>query len=418
MPNRINDSAFKKKSTVFETNGVVFKTNNFYSLLTLSNLFKPTQSNPILFYYLNSNFKPLSNHYNQWLNDSDWNTKIPINAIKFVDLNYTNLNESNKYDFDMYDIFSSLQTHSLKHVNNLSKKEFVLYVTSDIIVGPKVLTCFTKDYSVPASSDQVNYNKRFYTSVNKLREEMASECYLSLHNTNQLSYYSFLYNMETIHKMSDFSGMLIVKLDDQTKTKKEFETISIKKRLDESLVSRENVYKCTYKSDLYKFDSLDGSRSINLFENTFCVFGFELNTYEPPYLQNIFFDSYSNVNYLDKMLRKMLYGQAETFGYGFKRGNEPNIPNVVHLLWFGDKFKTMKFIEYLSLKSILNVLKPDKVRIHGDNKPACDLWKELSANPKIEWVERKRPLFKYGQDFSQSPIQVNSFSRVKTKNEE
>jgi hypothetical protein len=67
----------------------------------------------------------------------------------------------------------------------------------------------------------------------------------------------------------------------------------------------------------------------------------------------------------------------------------------------------MKLIEYLCVKSILHVIKPEKVRIHGDVKPPSsdDYWKELSANPSIEWVQIDRPVSRYGQNFSDSPIQ-------------
>ena len=54
----------------------------------------------------------------------------------------------------------------------------------------------------------------------------------------------------------------------------------------------------------------------------------------------------------------------------------------------------------------MRVLRPERIYIHGDIKPRSDeLWNELSADPVIQWVHMDRPVFKYGQNFTDSPIQ-------------
>ena len=65
------------------------------------------------------------------------------------------------------------------------------------------------------------------------------------------------------------------------------------------------------------------------------------------------------------------------------------------MIWFADGPRPLKFIEYLCLKSILLVIKPDIIRVHGDNKPIGDYWNELNQlTNKIEWVQRERSLIK------------------------
>jgi hypothetical protein len=406
IPNRVNDSAWKKA----DEDGVVFKTYNYYSLLIISSLLKPSKKNPIMFYYLNDQFKPLSNHYNRWLNDTFWREKIPIESVKFINLNYQwNITtKTNKFNFDMYDIFENvLYPNSLKNIPNLDKKEYLLFLTSDVIIGPKLLTCFSRDFSDhTVMNENDESSKIFNLNIQSLRENISKDCFLKLNNNYQdLSVYSFLYKMDTIHNPKDFSGILVVKLNNSTKfNNKRFINNSNTFSLH-NLVTKDNIYKCTYKTELLKVNLTE---FITTYENSFCIFGYELNTYEPPNIQSIFFDNANRPNYMEKLLRNKIFGFSEQIEYKMQNDELDNIfkiPNIVHMIWFGEEFRKMKYIEYLSLKSILTVLKPDKVKIHGDNQPVCDLWKELIKHPKVEWINMKRPIKKYNQDFSNSPIQ-------------
>lgn len=66
----------------------VFKRTNFYSLLLLARLFKPSPTNRLLFFYTNRTGQPRSNHYNRWLADPFWTKAIGLENIKFVELKY------------------------------------------------------------------------------------------------------------------------------------------------------------------------------------------------------------------------------------------------------------------------------------------------------------------------------------------
>ena len=354
----------------------VFKLNHYYSLLMLSKLYKPSKNDRILFYYINDSGKPTSNHYNRWLNDSSWNRKLPLSSIKFIKIDHEyNLR---KHDFNMYDIISKIKLDCVKRFDTY--KEFYLLTTSDIIVGPKLYTCFTPDMTSSAQANNI-------INLDSIRTNMPNECFKALNpnkNEHSENVYSFLYRLDAIHNQKDFSGILI------------WNRNYIETSFDHSLVNQFNVYKCVYKNDIFRPDGM--------YENSFCLFGYELNIYEPPMLQHLFLNKENN--YLYQSLRYHLYGNLNPVSYTkIENKSNPKIPNIVHLIWFNERYKGLKFIEYLCLKSILEVLKPDKVRIHGDNKPQCELWKEISKNKKIEWVQMERPLFKYGQNFTSSPIQ-------------
>lgn len=161
-----------------------------------------------------------------------------------------------------------------------------------------------------------------------------------------------------------------------------------------------NIYKCHYRQDIVPSSSMatsnrGGARTFTSkpdleYAQTYCIFGYESAMYEPPILQSIFFP---RGNYFAQLMRTWLYESSMPIEY--KQTVEPVVPNVVHLIWFGQKFKGLKFIEYLCLKSILSVLQPDKVKIHGDVEPDCDLWHKIKRHPKIEWVHLDRPIIRY-----------------------
>lgn len=155
-----------------------------------------------------------------------------------------------------------------------------------------------------------------------------------------------------------------------------------------------NNFKCHYKQDVINLPAS------NDYATSFCVFGYELNTQDIPAIESIGTIS----NYFNRIIRKYVYGKDKLLKYGTKK--KAAIPNIVHLIWFSDVPRRLKFIEYLCLKSILSVLKPDKVRIHGDIKPIGADWNQiLNSSDRIEWVDLKRTFYKYGQNFSGSPVQ-------------
>ena len=378
MPSReytVND--LRKK------NGTVFKLHHFYSLLSLVKLFNPNRTNRILFYYLTEFGQPISNHYNQWLDDPHWHNKIGLYNIKFISIDYQLENS----ELNLYKILSQIRKDSVRYFDAISNKKYILYVTSDVIVGPKIFSCFTKN----KATDHLELDQ---SSFIWLREKLVNDCHTLLSSANFFpNYFSFLFKINMIHKKYDLSGILIQRIDndenlhDEAKFQNELENIH---------VNNNNNFKCHYKSNI--FNSQSGS--LDSYENAYCIFGFELSPYDTPYLQNIFFSN----DYFSGFIRHGLYSFENPIIY--KKSEEKFfIPNVVHLVWFSDTKRKLKFIEYLCLKSILVVLQPEKIRIHGDNQPNCDYWRELSKNSKIEWVQRERNYFKFGQNFTNSPIQ-------------
>lgn len=355
-------------------NGTVFQLHHFYSLLLLTKLFKSSSTNRALFYYVNDSGKPVSNHYNRWLDDKDWLEKIGSNNIKFIKLNYS---PNDNDGINMYDLITRIKFDSLNHLDNLAFKKHVIISTSDILVGPKLLTCFSKDLFV-------NNLESSLINTHTVRAKMTSECYDSIHKND---YFSFLYKIESIHKANDFSGLFIWKLNDSIKTESEF-----KNSLLDHHVTTFNNYKCHYKRDIINADL----NSLNSYENSFCVFGFEINAYDIPKLEDIFFKQ----NYMNELIRKYIFNSSDLVNYEKRKNDSIEIPNVVHLIWFADGSRPLKFIEYLCLKSILLVIKPDKIKIHGDTKPIGDYWNELvTYSDKIQWIQRERNLHKVIQSF-------------------
>ena len=144
----------------------VFKLNNFYSLLTLAKLFNASPSDRILFYYIDQDHaRPASTHYNQWLNDSFWTAKIALEAVKFVPYRIRSNNQSNNsknnisaIDYDLFEISNRIRKHAMSEFDRMSEKKRFLFVTSDVILGPRILTCFSKDSTVDR---EVSKDKNF-----------------------------------------------------------------------------------------------------------------------------------------------------------------------------------------------------------------------------------------------------------------
>jgi hypothetical protein len=187
-----------------------------------------------------------------------------------------------------------------------------------------------------------------------------------------------MYKLEITHRTNDFSGILI--------WNRHFNA-SLNASL---LISTYNIYKCHYKQDIIPSKETPPQHELE-YAQTYCIFGYESSLFETPALQSLFS---TKRNYFAALMRSWLYGNSNPISYR-QNVREAKIPNVVHLIWFGQRFKGLKFIEYLCLKSILYVLKPDKVKIHGDIEPGCELWKSIKQNSKVEWVHLDRPLIRY-----------------------
>ena len=356
------------------TNGSIFKLHHFYSLLLLAKLFKSSRVNQLLFYYINDSGRPVSNHYNRWIDEPHWKSVIGFENIKFIKLNAEP--DANSTHFNLFNLVAKVKQDSLKRLN---KKDYLVMATSDVIVGPRLLNCFSQSQNI---SDENEDDFKYLFDTERLRDKLTIECYRQLHSRQAM--YSFVYQLNMIHHETDFSGILIWKLN-STKQHNE---------LTMNQAVFENNYKCHYKQDVF----VTNPAAQNSFENVFCVFGYELNYHEVPRLEEVFFAN----TYFNQLIRTYAYQTSNSIGYD--RG-EASIPNIVHMIWLSTNPRGLKFIEYLCLKSILAVLQPTRVRIHGDTKPIGDYWEQLAADSRIEWVDYKVDLFKFGQNFTDSPIQ-------------
>ena len=83
-------------------------------------------------------------------------------------------------------------------------------------------------------------------------------------------------------------------------------------------------------------------------------------------------------------MRSYIYNQTNEISYTHE--TVAKIPNIVHLIWFSDTDRDLKFIEYLCIRSILQNLRPDVIRMHGDRKPVGKYWQEVENSDLIKYI--------------------------------
>ena len=71
-----------------------------------------------------------------------------MNAVNMIQLDYI----YSGYDFSMYEIIERVKRDCVNRFE--SAKERFLLVTSDVIIGPKLQLCFTRDLIETDSSDK------------------------------------------------------------------------------------------------------------------------------------------------------------------------------------------------------------------------------------------------------------------------
>ena len=91
-------------------------------------------------------------------------------------------------------------------------------------------------------------------------------------------------------------------------------------------------------------------------------------------------------NNFNKLARQVFYG-AKTIPKPV-RHEDPVIPNIAHFVWLGGG--EMDFLFYLSVLSLLHIVKVDAVNIHGDRPPAGALWRNVSGDPRVHYVYHNR----------------------------
>ena len=91
----------------------------------------------------------------------------------------------------------------------------------------------------------------------------------------------------------------------------------------------------------------------------------------------------SNFN---KLARQVFYGAKMI--PKLVRHEDPVIPNIAHFVWLGGG--EMDFLFYLSVLSLLHIVKVDAVNIHGDMPPARELWRNVSGDPRGHYIYHDR----------------------------
>lgn len=118
----------------------------------------------------------------------------------------------------MYRIFSAVKSDSLRHLDNLAAKSHVIITTSDVLVGPKIQTCFSQGQT---RKTLIKQNKPAFRAFNsgELRDQLTGECFESLHsNSGNSGHFSFLLSLRIIHHPYDFSGLFVWRLTPSEKS--------------------------------------------------------------------------------------------------------------------------------------------------------------------------------------------------------
>ncbi|CAH1790243.1 unnamed protein product [Owenia fusiformis] len=86
---------------------------------------------------------------------------------------------------------------------------------------------------------------------------------------------------------------------------------------------------------------------------------------------------------------------ARTIFYGkpdipvAKPSYETLVPNIAHMVWMGGG--EMDYLFYLSVLSVLHIVKVDNLYIHGDKEPTGPLWKKVKHDERIILIYRDLP---------------------------
>ena len=85
--------------------------------------------------------------------------------------------------------------------------------------------------------------------------------------------------------------------------------------------------------------------------------------------------------------RRLFYGDSTIVDDSPKLPGK--IPKIVHLVWYREK--EMDFMMYLSLRSVMTILRPDKVFIHGDNLLHGKYFDKFKKDPRVHCIYREVP---------------------------
>ena len=119
------------------------------------------------------------------------------------------------------------------------------------------------------------------------------------------------------------------------------------------------------------------------------------------------------------MLRMAVFNrteqQNETCHTLEKQGDGYLVPNNVHYVWYSDKQKEFRFLQYLSVLSVHKFQKPDNIYFHTNNPPFGKYWEELIKLEEFVVVKRERPRKIFGEEIRKAVYETSDsdVSRVK-----
>ncbi|XP_063435904.1 uncharacterized protein LOC134716824 [Mytilus trossulus] len=91
------------------------------------------------------------------------------------------------------------------------------------------------------------------------------------------------------------------------------------------------------------------------------------------------------------LAKRILYEHSDI---NAQTNSESVTPKIVHMIWYGTS--NLLFQNYLSLRSVLTILNPDKLYIHGDVILTGYYMQNISKDPRVIFVYRHKPQYVYG----------------------
>ena len=129
-------------------------------------------------------------------------------------------------------------------------------------------------------------------------------------------------------------------------------------------------------------DVINGGRRMSSNEDSQCI---ELSEIHPADIMHL------NTT-VGAIARKLTYGSSDVVKT--RQLLPGKIPKYVHLVWYHRK--EMTFMMYLSVRSALVILNPEKVFIHGDKELKGDYFDKIKRDPRVVQIYREIPKHIYG----------------------
>ncbi|XP_063431522.1 uncharacterized protein LOC134714214 [Mytilus trossulus] len=102
-------------------------------------------------------------------------------------------------------------------------------------------------------------------------------------------------------------------------------------------------------------------------------------------------DVINSISPFAHLAKRILYEHSDIDA---KTHSESVTLKIVHMIWYGTS--NLLFQNYLSLRSVLTILNPEKLYIHGDVILTGYYMQNISKDPRVIFVYRHKPQYVYG----------------------